>query len=170
MREHDDDLSIFDRDESLPVDMLAALFEARGWAFERDSEDEISAEVKGSWTQYKIKAIWREEDNALQILALPEITVDADKRDTIYKAIGLINEQLWIGHFDLWAANGILIYRHALIMSSNGMLGIDQAQTLIDVAIDECERFYPVFQFIIWGGKSPEEAIASALIDTQGEA
>jgi hypothetical protein len=27
-----------------------------------------------------------------------------------------------------------------------------------------------VFQFIIWGDKSPEDAIASALIDTHGEA
>ncbi len=170
MREPNDTLSIFDRDESLPVDMLAALYEARGWDFERDSEDEISTEVKGSWTNYSIKAIWREEDNVLQIIALPGVHVDHDKRDNIYKALGLINEQLWIGHFDLWQNNGILLFRHALIMASNGMLGVEQAQTLIDAAIDECERYYPVFQFIIWGGKSPEDAIASALIDTQGEA
>jgi hypothetical protein len=55
-------------------------------------------------------------------------------------------------------------------MASNGLLGVDQAQTIIDVAIDECERFYPVFQFIIWGDKTPEEAIASAMIETHGEA
>lgn len=170
MRESDDNISPFGRDESLPVDMLAALFEARGWFHERGAEDEISAEVKGSWTSYNIKAIWREEDNVLQIIALPGVHVDYNKRDNIYKALGLINEQLWIGHFDLWENNGILLFRHALIMPSNGMLGVDQAQTLIDAAVDECERFYPVFQFIIWGGKSPEEAIASALIDTQGEA
>ncbi len=169
MREHDD-LSIFERDESQPVDMLAALFDARGWKFERDGDDEISAEVKGSWNNYQIKAVWREEDNALQILALPDIIVETDKRDSIYTALGLINEQLWIGHFDLWATNGILLFRHALIMPSNGMLSIDQAQTLIDVAVDECDRFYPVFQFIIWGGKTPSEALASALIDTHGEA
>jgi hypothetical protein len=49
-------------------------------------------------------------------------------------------------------------------------LGVDQAQTIIDVAIDECERFYPVFQFIIWGGKTPEEALVAALVETHGEA
>ena len=32
------------------------------------------------------------------------------------------------------------------------------------------ERFYPVFQFVLWGGKSPGEAISAALIDTHGEA
>lgn len=170
MRESDDNLSTFHQDESLPVDMLAALYEARGWSFEREADDEISAEVRGSWTNYNIRAIWREEDNVLQIIALPGVNVDKDKRANIYKALGLINEQLWIGHFDLWENNGILLFRHALIMSSNGMLGIEQAQTMIDTAIDECERYYPVFQFIIWGGKSPEDAIANALIDTQGEA
>jgi hypothetical protein len=36
--------------------------------------------------------------------------------------------------------------------------------------MEECERFYPVFQFVLWGGKSPGEAIAAALIDTHGEA
>jgi len=27
-----------------------------------------------------------------------------------------------------------------------------------------------VFQFVLWGGKSPSEAISAALIDTAGEA
>ena len=37
-------------------------------------------------------------------------------------------------------------------------------------AIEECERFYPVFQFVLWAGKTPQEAISAALIETQGEA
>ena len=41
---------------------------------------------------------------------------------------------------------------------------------IIESAIDECERFYPVFQFVLWGGKSPKDALAAALIETQGEA
>ena len=106
----------------------------------------------------------------MQVLALPDVSVPADKRNTVYTALGLINEQIWLGHFDLWASNGILVFRLATLLSGNGTLNLDQAQTLIDAAIDECERFYPVFQFIIWGDKSPEEAIASALVETHGEA
>src|SRR5688572_31021705 len=41
---------------------------------------------------------------------------------------------------------------------------------ITEAAMEECERFYPVFQFVLWGGKSPGEAIAAALIDTHGEA
>ncbi|MEE9432610.1 MAG: YbjN domain-containing protein [Sphingorhabdus sp.] len=170
MHDHNEELDKFGRDESAPMDMLAALFEARGWDFERDGEDEISAEYKGSWTSYQIKAVWREEDAAMQVLALPDVNVPADKRQPVYTALGLINEQIWLGHFDLWASTGLLVFRLATLLPGNGLLGIDQAQTLIDVAVDECERFYPVFQFIIWGDKSPEDAIASALIETHGEA
>ena len=44
------------------------------------------------------------------------------------------------------------------------------AEAIAEAAMEECERFYPVFQFVLWGGKSPTEAIAAALIDTAGEA
>lgn len=170
MRNQDEEFSEMERDENAPLEMLSALFEARGWSHDVASEEEIAAEFKGSWTSYQIRAIWREEDNALQLLVMPDVTVPGDKRDDIYKALGLINEQLWLGHFDLWSSNGLLLFRHGTLLPPNGLLGVDQAQTIIDVALDECERFYPVFQFIIWGGKSPEDALAAALVETHGEA
>ena len=51
-----------------------------------------------------------------------------------------------------------------------GTMTLDQAQILVETAIDECERFYPVFQFVLWGGKTPSEAISASLIETRGEA
>ena len=56
------------------------------------------------------------------------------------------------------------------LLGVGGTLTLDQAQLLVETAIDECERFYPVFQFVLWGGKSPTEAIAASLIETRGEA
>ena len=90
-----------------------------------------------------------------------------------YETIGLVNEQLWLGHFELWSSSGILLYRQATLVDrddEDAALSLEAAQLLVETAIDECERFYPVFQFVLWGGKSPREAIAAALIDTQGEA
>jgi hypothetical protein len=49
-------------------------------------------------------------------------------------------------------------------------MSFEQAEAISEAAIEECERFYPVFQFVLWGGKSPTEAISAALIDTAGEA
>jgi hypothetical protein len=57
-----------------------------------------------------------------------------------------------------------------LDINGDGLMTTDQAETVIETAIDECERFYPVFQFVLWAGKTPQEAIAAALIETAGEA
>lgn len=159
-----------DRDGAAPIDMLERYFGAHGWTSERD-EDEIVAKVKGSWTEYELRAIWRHEDSVLQFLAFPDVRVQDERRAAMYEAVGLINEQLWIGHFELWSSSGILLYRHAaMIDGDEAALTLEGAELLVESAIDECERFYPVFQFVLWGGKTPREAIAAALIETQGEA
>ena len=160
------------RDASAPIDMLEQYFAAHGWTYERTADEEIVANFQGSWTQYELRAVWRDDDRVLQFLALPDIRVPADKRALIYETLGLINEQLWIGHFEMWASSGMLLFRHAALLDASGeaALSIDQAETLVEAAIDECERFYPVFQFVLWADKTPQEAIAAALIETQGEA
>lgn len=153
-----------------PLDMLASYFEANGWTCQHNGDDEIAATMQGSWAEYELRAIWREEDQVLQLLALPDIRVTDDKRSAIYEAIGLINEQLWIGHFELWSNSGVVLFRHGTLLSGGDSLTLDQAQVLVEAAIDECERFYPVFQFVLWGGKTPAEAIAASMIETRGEA
>lgn len=160
------------RETSAPIDMLEHYFAAHGWAFERNGDEEIVATFQGSWAQYELRAIWRDDDSVLQFLALPDIRVQANKRAVTYETIGLINEQLWLGHFELWTSSGLVLFRHAALLEGEdgGTLSLAQAETLVEAAIEECERFYPVFQFVLWADKSPQEAIAAALIETQGEA
>lgn len=161
-----------EREASAPIDMLETYYNALGWDSERTGDDEIVSSFQGSWTQYELRAIWRAEDQVLQFLALPDIRVAAEKRDAVYETIGLINEQLWLGHFELWSASGLVLFRHAALLEGeeSGTMSLQQAETLVEAAIEECERFYPVFQFVLWADKSPQEAIAAALIETQGEA
>jgi len=161
-----------EREGCAPIDMLEQYFGALGWTCERHGDDELVSSFQGSWTQYELRAIWREEDHVLQFLALPDIRVAADRRAAAYETIGLINEQLWLGHFELWSSSGLVLFRHAALLESEEgpALTLQQAETLVEAAIEECERFYPVFQFLLWADKSPQEAIAAALIETQGEA
>ncbi len=157
-------------DEAAPVDMLASLFEARGWPHEFVGQDEISADVQGSWATYQLRAIWRPEDHVLQLLCLPDIRVTDDKRQAMFEVLALINEQLWLGHFDVWSNGSVLLYRHGLMLGDEGLLSPGQAQIAVESAIEECDRFYPAFQFILWGDKNPTEALAAALVDAAGEA
>ena len=157
-------------DDAAPVEMLAALFEARGWACEVVADDEMTGEVQGSWAKYQLRAIWRSTDNVLQFLCLPDIRVSDDKRQRAYELLSLVNEQMWLGHFDIWSNGDVLLYRHGALLGDDGMLSLVQAQALVETAIDECDRFYPAFQFVLWGDKSPRAALDSALVDAAGEA
>lgn len=157
-------------DDAAPVEMLAALFEARGWPCEVITDDELTGEVQGSWANYQLRAIWRGTDNVLQFLCLPDIRVADDKRQRAYELLSLVNEQMWLGHFDIWSNGDVLLYRHGALLGDEGLLSLAQAQALVETAIDECDRFYPAFQFVLWGDKSPRAALDSALVDAAGEA
>ena len=98
----------FERETGAPIDMLEYYFSAHGWAYERSGDDEIVANFQGSWAQYELRAIWRDDDHVLQFLALPDIRVASDKRPATYETIGLINEQMWLGHFELWTTSGLV--------------------------------------------------------------
>jgi hypothetical protein len=157
---------------SAPIDMLESWFDAHGWSHERIGDEEIVAATQGSWGQYELRGVWRDDDRVLQFLAFPDIKVTEAQYPAIYEATGLINEQLWLGHFELWAGNGVLVFRHAALLegADDPEMSLEQAEALIEAAVDELDRFYPVFQFVLWGGKSPKEAIAAAMVETRGEA
>ncbi|MBD3729708.1 MAG: YbjN domain-containing protein [Sphingomonadales bacterium] len=157
-------------DDAAPLDMLAALFDARGWPCEMHSDDEMSGEIQGSWANFQLRGIWRAQDNVLQLLCLPDIRVPKAKRKAAYELLAMVNEQVWVGHFDIWSKGGVLLYRHALLLGDEGLLSLTQAQAMVEAAIDECDRFYPAFQFVLWGDKSPSEALDSAMVDAAGEA
>ena len=159
-----------DADDAAPVEMLAQLFEAHGWPCEFTGDDEISGEIQGSWTTYQVKGVWRREDRVLQLLCLPEIRVPDTKRKVAYELLAMINEQLWLGHFDIWSQGGVLLYRHGLMLGEDGMLSLSMAQLAVEAAVSECDRFYPAFQFVLWGDKNPREALDAALVDAAGEA
>lgn len=157
-------------DDAAPVDMLASLFEARGWPCEFVSDDEISGEIQGSWANYQLRGIWREEDRVLQLLCLPDVRVPAGKRAAMFELLAMVNEQLWLGHFDIWSNGGVLLYRHGVMLGDDGLLSLSQAQAVVETAVEECDRFYPAFQFVLWGDKTPADALDSALVDAAGEA
>ncbi|QZD96602.1 YbjN domain-containing protein [Qipengyuania gelatinilytica] len=156
-------------DDAAPLEMLVALFEARGWPCEASAE-EISGEIQGSWAKYQLRAIWRGEDRVLQLLCLPDIRIATEKKAAAQELVALANEQMWLGHFDIWSNGNVLLYRNGTLLGNDGLLSLDQAQSLVEIAVEECDRFYPAFQFVLWGDKEPREALKAAMVDAAGEA
>ncbi|MGQ5700918.1 YbjN domain-containing protein [Sandaracinobacteroides sp. A072] len=164
-------------DASAPIDVLEQYFASHNWSFQRDGDEEIVTTVKGSWSDYELRALWREDDRVLQFIAMTGINagaapIDVATRANLFETLALVNEQLWIGHFETWSSDGAILFRHAALLdgSEEPSLSLPQAHALVDAAIDECERYYPVFQFVLWGGKSPRDALTAAMVETEGEA
>ena len=91
-------------------------------------------------------------------------------RAEIYELLALVNDSMWLGHFGIWESEGLPMFRHALPLRGAPFLAPEQVEDLLDVTISECERFYPAFQFLVWGGKNPSDALDAAIIETVGEA
>jgi hypothetical protein len=92
------------------------------------------------------------------------------RRGEVQKLIAAVNEQLWIGHFDLWTHTGMVMHRQALVLPGGLTASTAQCVSMLDGAIHACERYYPAFNFVVWAGKSPQEAMAAAMFDVEGEA
>lgn len=153
-----------------PLDVLEALFTENEWPFERAGEDELVVETTGGWCDYRLYFAWRDDMHALHFSCAFDTRIPPEKRRAVHDLLAMINERLWMGHFDLSSQDATPMFRHAVPTRGARALSVEQLEDLMDIALAECERFYPAFQFVLWGGYAPEEAVAAALIDTQGEA
>lgn len=153
-----------------PVDLIERLAAQKQWSFDRDDEDEISIVVSGSWSDYNIAFTWLPELEALHLACAFDLRVPLARRNEALALISAINEQLWIGHFDIWPQDGVIMFRHAMLLAGGAALNPVQGESALTNAVIACERYYQAFQFVVWAGKSSREALATAMIETQGEA
>jgi len=153
-----------------PLDLLEQAASVQEWPFERTAEDEINLNVTGRWCDYHLSFTWRQDLEALHVSAAFDMRVPKEKRSEIYALLGLVNEQMWLGHFDLWQDEGVILFRHGILFQGGATFSPTQIESLVHIAVDACERFYPAFQFVIWAGKKPEEAMAAAMLECVGQA
>ena len=99
-----------------------------------------------------------------------DLKVPSGRRAPLYELLALANEKLWIGHFGIESDEGAPVYRHAVLLRGAPGASAESLEDMVDIAITECERFFPAFQFVLWGGKAPSEALAAAMLDCVGEA
>ena len=71
---------------------------------------------------------------------------------------------------ELGLEDGSVLLRNSLMLAGGARVTDAQCEALIRIAIETCERYYPSLQFVVWAGKSAEEALESSLLDTMGEA
>jgi hypothetical protein len=153
-----------------PLDVLEELVDANEWRFDRNSAEEMLVELSGRWCDYRLYFIWQEDLSAISFSCIVDLRVSGHRRTSFLELLGAVNEKLWLGHFDLGVEEPVPMFRHTILLRGLGGVSVEQLEDLVDIAVTECERFYPAFQFLLWGGKTPEEAVEAAMLETVGEA
>jgi hypothetical protein len=153
-----------------PVDIVEQLAASNDWSFDRDDEDEISISVAGGWTDYHVAFTWLAELETLHVSCAFDLRVPERRRAEAQSLIRSINEQLWVGHFDLWPSEGVVMHRQSLLLAGGAQPSGPQCAALLDRALQTCERYYQAFQFVLWAGKGAKEALETATFETKGEA
>lgn len=152
-----------------PIDIVEQVATAHDWAAERATQDELTMAIAGEWTDYQVSLNWRDDLETLHIACAFDFKVPEQRLGEVYRLVAQINEQLWLGHFDVWTGEGLVMFRHGLML--NGAVATSaQCEALLKTALEASERYYQAFQFVVWAGKDSRHALASAMFETEGRA
>lgn len=161
---------ILHHEHSNPIDRVERLAERHQWMIDRTSDDEVVMSVTGGWCDLHLSLSWRSDLESIMVATSYDLKVPERRRDEVMKLVSQMNCLLVHGHFDFWPVDGVILFRDSLILTGGAEPNDAQCEGLIHNGIESCQRYYPAVQFVVWAGHTAEQALESALLETQGEA
>jgi hypothetical protein len=152
-----------------PVDLVESIASSHDWATERTADDELTLVVAGNHADYHVSLNWRDDLETLHLACAFDFKIPEARLVECYKLIGQINEQLWIGHFDIWAGEGLIMFRHGLMLNAAAATP-EQCEAMLRTALEAVERYYQTFQYVVWAGRDAKSALATTMFETSGQA
>ena len=150
-----------------PLENVELAASIQNWTFER-TDNEVSIIANGKHNNYQLSVSLQNESNGLNVICGFDLRFNKKNKFKILKLVSSINAQLWLGHFDVWDKEGLIIYRNSSILETSPNL--KTIETLLNDAVSSIDLYFPAFQYILWAGKDSEEALQSVLFETRGEA
>tara|TARA_B100001540_G_C15633833_1_gene563391 strand:- start:153 stop:641 length:489 start_codon:yes stop_codon:yes gene_type:complete len=151
-----------------PIDIVEDVIYEKKWNFSRADDYELVADISSKWCQYRLYFTWSENVRAMSFTITFDLKFPESKLLNAYELIGLINEKLWIGHFDITSKNGIPAFRHTILHSSDNDFLHKKLENLVDIAIYECEKYYPSFQQVLFEEISAGQSLVFANFEVIG--
>jgi len=163
--EEDDTLITLD-----PLEVVERVLTAENLTFDRTDDGDLAFSLTGDWKDYELWFAWRPEADCLQLCLSIDLKAASALRPAAHELINLINQRVWLGHFEIWAEDGEIVFRHAMALPDGERPSMAQTASMIDAAMEAADRFYPAFDFLITGAKTPQEAMAACMFETVGQA
>ena len=153
-----------------PIDVVENIFAAQSFELDRRSLNEVVIEVQGKWNNMLLFFAWEANMRCLHLSCLMDIESTIEDRSKIFELLALANEELWVGHFSYWAEQNMPVFKHSIILDETEESFDGKIRQIIEIAVKECERLYPVFKVVLTKGMDPKRALYPMLMETMGEA
>ena len=114
-----------------PLAVVEDIAADNNWSFERSGEDEVTIVSKGNWTDYQLSFTWMSEIEALHLACAFDMKIPVPRRAEVQRLIAAVNEQLWVGHFDIWTHTGMIMYRQALVLPGGMTASTAQCEAML---------------------------------------
>ena len=162
--------SYLDTEDLHPIDIVETLAEHHDWEFDRIGDDQIAMAVEAQWRTYSITLAWSGYDQTLRLICTFEMEPPEEKLPQLHEALNHMNDNCWAGAFTYWAEQRLMVYRYGLLLGDGQMASPTQIDRMISTAVLACERYYPAFQLVVWGDRSPDSAMQVAIAEAYGRA
>jgi hypothetical protein len=153
-----------------PIDIVEHIATHHDWDFDRMGDDQIAMAVAGQWRTYSLTLAWSGYDETLRMVCTFEMDPPEDKMPGLFELLNHVNDQCWAGAFTYWAEPKLMVYRYGLVLAGGQIASAEQIDTMITAAVMSAERYYPAMQLLIWGDKTPEQAMQAAIAEAYGRA
>ena len=153
-----------------PIDVVENIFSAQSFELDRRNLNEVVIEVQGKWNNMLLFFAWEANMRCLHLSCLMDIESAIEDRSKIFELLALANEELWVGHFSYWAEQNMPVFKHSISLDETEQSFAGKIQQIIEIAVKECERLYPVFKVVLTKGMDPKRALYPMLMETMGEA
>ena len=150
-----------------PLENVESAASIQNWTFDR-TDNEVSIIANGKHNNYQLSVSLQNDSNGLNVICGFDLRFNKKNKFQILKLVSSINAQLWLGHFDVWDKEGLIVYRNSSILEKSPNL--KTIETLLNDAVSSIDLYFPAFQYILWAGKDSEEALQTVLFETRGEA
>lgn len=153
-----------------PLDSVEEVLNANNWDFNRMTDEELVVSVNGTQCQYNLFFIWQDDFEALQFCCQYDLKIPADYKDKARSVLCDLNENLWLGHFEIMDQSTSPSFRHTcLFRGMKNQVTSESLQDLVDVAMAQCERHYPVFALLAGDYEVNDQTLNLAMMNTQGQ-
>lgn len=153
-----------------PIDLVENVAEKQEWDFDRVAADQIAMAVEGLWRTYSLTLAWSERDERLKLICAFDMDPPEDRLFDLYRTMDLAGEGCWSGAFSLWPDQKLMVFRYGLNLTGGATASAAQICDMMDASIQFCERYYPAFQLVAWGGEEPKKAVLIAIDEAWGRA